>query len=142
VAEAGGLAGDLLGADPADVTDVVDGISTSLNSYTLAANIIYDFRRGSKINPYLGVGTGVQFVGFNAQESDSGAELTVDYPTVIYQWMAGVSSPLSQNSEVFVEYRGLGTFGTNASASLGNDSVSVGTSLYQGSVFAGFRRDF
>ena len=142
VVDAGDLVGDFLGADPADVDDVVDGISTSLNTYTLAANIVYDFKPCSNFNPYVGFGTGVQFVGFRATQSDFEVEAEVNYPTVIYQWMAGVSKPLSQNSEVFVEYRGQGAFGSTASASLGPDSVSVASSNYKGSVFAGFRRNF
>ena len=142
---AGEFAGDFLGASPADVTAVTDTISTSINTYTLAGNVIYDFKRGSGFNPYVGGGLGVQFVGLRGTVSDLGgeeAEVDLNYPTVIYQWMAGVSKPLSQSSEVFVEYRGLGTFGTTANASLGPDSIRAATSLYQGSIFAGFRRNF
>ena len=141
VEDAGELASGLL-FDPEDVSDVVDGISSRVNTFTLATNLYYDFNLNSRITPYVGFGTGVQFVGFRATSSDFDADVQVNYPTVIYQWMAGISSPLNKRSDVFVEYRGLGTFGTTASASVGPDSISVATSLYQSSVFAGFRRNF
>lgn len=130
---------DIGGIDPTDATEF---LSTSINTYTLAGNVIYDFRRGSGFNPYVGAGLGVQFVGFRGTVDEIEGEIELNYPTVIYQWMAGVSKPLSQSSEVFVEYRGLGTFGTTVSGAIGPDSIRAATSLYQGSIFAGFRRSF
>ena len=142
VTDAGGLAVDFLGADPDDVADALDGVSARVNSYTLATNLVYDFRRGAKINPYVGFGTGVQFVGNRLTEEDNDLEVQLNYPTVIYQWMAGVSSPLNQRSDLFVEYRGFGTFGTTAPGSLGPDSVRFKAASYQDSVFAGLRFNF
>ena len=118
---------------------VNETLSARLQTYSLNTNVAYDFRRGSKISPYIGGGTGVQFVDIKASDSSFDGQFELAYPTVNFQWFAGASSPINQRTEVFVEYRGLGTFGIDASASVGADSLQANSSSYQGSIFSGLR---
>lgn len=135
-----------------DDFDEVAAVSAELTTFTLNMNVAYDFRRGGNFNPYVGVGTGLHLVDISANnimvdDDDDGTieEFDLAYPWANVQFFAGVSKPISERIECFVEYRGLSTIGVDFSAS-GNgvlddvfDNASLLSSAYHSSVFFGFR---
>lgn len=133
-----------------DDFDQVAAVSSELSTFTLNMNVAYDFRRGGNFNPYVGVGTGLHLIDISANNiiDDNGfiGDFDLAYPWANVQFFAGVSKPINQRTELFVEYRGLSTIGVDFSTNVGDggvlggfDSASLRSSAYHSSVFFGFR---
>ena len=124
-----------------DDDDVI--ASADVSTFALNWNIAYDFTRGKKFNPYVGVGTGLYLVGFDATGTgdEEGSESSVAFPWANLQWFAGVSSPINDRAEWFVEYRGLTTYGIDADFSDPGDGEEgfFRASTYHSSIFSGIR---
>ena len=115
--------------------------SADVSTFALNWNIAYDFRRGNKFNPYVGVGTGRYLVDTEASGvgGSAGQEVGLAFPSANLQWFAGVSSPINERAEWFVEYRGLTTYGIDVSAEDVANQASFRSSSYHSSVFSGIR---
>lgn len=80
-------------------------------SYTLTANVYYDFNTGSSITPYIGAGAGI---GFLENEFRYGRAVFEDKDTTfVYQGVIGASLPLTDRITGFVDARYLGASGVD-----------------------------
>ncbi|HRD45604.1 MAG TPA: outer membrane beta-barrel protein, partial [Caulobacter sp.] len=81
----------------------------SIQSYTLMANLIYDFMPDATLNPYVGFGIGINRLEMDlSARANSGAGVigVHDKDSVFaYQWLAGVSWEATDRLNVDVTYR-------------------------------------
>jgi OOP family OmpA-OmpF porin len=71
-----------------------------VNAWSLMANVYYDFNRGGRFEPYIGLGVGVTDLEF----TDSPPEVEVD-PGFAYQGLAGVAIGLTDRLDLDIGYR-------------------------------------
>lgn len=80
-------------------------------SYSLLANVFYDFENGSKVTPYIGAGAGI---GFLENDFRYGPAVFVDKDTAfVYQGIIGASLPITERIVGFVDARFLGSTGVD-----------------------------
>jgi opacity protein-like surface antigen len=84
-----------------------DGKITNLGAF---GNVLYDFKTGSAIRPYLGAGLGIQRT--KVDYNPSNVRVVDDSQTrLAYQLMAGASASLGRGVEIFGQYGWRANFG-------------------------------
>lgn len=87
--------------DPSFVADPIDeDVSGSVNTWGLMANLFYDFNRGGRIQPYLGVGAGAARPRVKIDGASRASETVF-----AYQGLAGVGFALTDRTTLDVGYR-------------------------------------
>ena len=112
-------------------------VTGNVNSYSSMFNLAYDFNRHASIRPYVGAGAGAAFHEFSFNAAP--ATISIDLPTVAFQYFAGVSMDVSHRAEAFLEYRAFGTqeFELNVTAPGANFNSEFDSLNH--SIFAGLR---
>ncbi|MEM7661380.1 MAG: P44/Msp2 family outer membrane protein [Pseudomonadota bacterium] len=105
--DAAALAGS---AVPLNITiaDLVADGQGEISQVAVFANGYYDLYSGGALTPYVGAGLGIAFV--DVDFSPSAVEIISENDTAFaYQFMGGLSYAVSQNFDVFTEYKFRGT---------------------------------
>lgn len=92
-------------------------VESELESYTAMKNVFIDFENRSRFTPYAGVGIGISFIEMESTRTtfaDTGAitdqrETSTNDTAFSYQFIGGVKARITHSSELFAEYRMLGT---------------------------------
>jgi opacity protein-like surface antigen len=116
--------------DTAEADAAFGPLDASLTSYGAFANLIYNFKTGSSVSPYVGAGLGWGIVDYEVaggSEDDSG---------LAWQLKAGVTIPMSDSVTWDIGYRyvDMPTFGLTD----GSDSIEADASAHVVSVGARF----
>lgn len=77
---------------------------TSLNSYKLMANVLYDLDLGSSFVPYAGLGLGMAKTSLEGSDGGEFAGLT-GKAKFAYQAIVGASLPLTEKLAISMDYR-------------------------------------
>ncbi len=77
--------------------------SGHVNVYATSVNLLYDFDFGCAVRPYIGAGFGGAH--FRGDIGTPGPQITVDDTTYAFQMIAGASTSIASNAELFAEYR-------------------------------------
>jgi outer membrane protein OmpA-like peptidoglycan-associated protein len=94
------------GVDKVSGNSAGDGDIDSLSGMV---NALYEFETGSFFRPYLGVGLGGSYIGFDKVRPINSSQIDDNDMVFAYQGIAGVSFEIDPNVAVFVDYRYLGT---------------------------------
>lgn len=125
-------------------------IDGDTSTYSLMANVLYDFDTGSGITPYVGGGIGGAIVdheisGTNAAGAPT-APLSIAYggnqKTGAYQGIAGVAVALAEGLTLDLSYRYFGVWKHGVSGTLNGAPAQFKTGVNSHNVFAGLRWNF
>jgi opacity protein-like surface antigen len=83
-------------------------IAGEVNIKTLLFNSIYNLKNTSMFTPYVGVGTGLAWVGGSVQETPDQDAYNFEDTKFAYQIMAGVGAEVTRNVDFLVGYKYLG----------------------------------
>ncbi len=114
-------------------TNESDDGTFDIDAWSAMANVYYDFNRGGRFEPYIGLGIGVIDPEFN----DPAPEVEVD-PAFAYQALVGVAIGLTDRLDLDVGYRYLQTEGAEWEE---GGSSGDGTYMHQ-AVTVGLRFQF
>ncbi len=102
------------------------GATGGTNMAGILLNGYYDFSTGTAFKPYLGAGLGVAMIEAEDFGVDAIPDVLDDDDTVFaYQIMAGVGYDLSDRTNLFAEYRYLGTESAELTTSVSTGSVAT-----------------
>jgi len=115
----------------------------SVDSIGLMFNILYDIDTGSAITPYLGGGVGAGYVDYDYTAGPIGSYQD-DTWGVALQGIAGVSYAVTDNVDVFADYRYFTVLDSDVSGTIGPNAlpISVDDDYAAHSVFFGARYHF
>ena len=85
----------------------------------LFANVLYDFKTGSILTPYVGAGIGPDFVSVNNVGANGVGFLRGDTLVGAYQGIAGVAAQLDRNWAVTADYRYVSSFDPKVDSTAG-----------------------
>jgi len=107
-------------------------------SYSLLANVLYDFPTASAVTPYIGVGAGI---GFLENDFVYGPANFEDKDTsFVYQGIIGASVPVSDKIELFIDGRYFGATGVDfVRTSPADNGVSLESEYDNYTVSVGYR---
>jgi len=96
--------GDRLGDTPSGPYHGADGNLTYL---TGMVNGLLDFKTGTKVTPFVGIGIGWSRVAYNSVKAKDGTSATVDDTDNVfaYQGMAGLAYDITESWKIDLEYR-------------------------------------
>ncbi|MBX2836750.1 MAG: outer membrane beta-barrel protein [Gammaproteobacteria bacterium] len=102
----------------------LEGAIGGINMAGVLLNGYYDFATASAFTPYVGAGLGVAMIEAEGFGVDAIPDVLDDDDTVIaYQIMAGIGYELSDRTNLFAEYRYLGTESAEVTTSVSTGSV-------------------
>jgi outer membrane protein OmpA-like peptidoglycan-associated protein len=91
------------------------GVSGSLHSYSVLANVLYDFDTGTAFTPYIGAGAGVSLLknklSYGAVTGSPSFTSSDDDTVFAYQGIVGVAYNVTSNLAITADYRYFGTVG-------------------------------
>lgn len=87
--------------------------SGKAESVNLMLNVLYDFNINSKFTPYVGVGAGVSFVGFDGISPINGTSLSNSDEVPVAQGIVGISYDITDSLEFFGTYRYMNSIGNS-----------------------------
>ncbi len=95
---------DRLGDTPSGPYHGADGNLTYL---TGMVNGLLDFKTGTRVTPFVGIGIGMSRVSYNSVKSKDGISATVDDTDNVfaYQGMAGLAYDITESWKIDLEYR-------------------------------------
>lgn len=108
----------------------------NIDSISGMINALYEFETGSFFRPYLGVGVGGSYVGFDKVRPINSSVIDENDMVFAYQGIAGISFEVNPNVAVFVDYRYLGTDDPDLST---NNNTEIEGEYSNHSVLAGVR---
>ena len=84
----------------------LDGSKGAVKARSFMANVLYDFNRDGKVQPYIGVGLGYANIDYDRFGVDAVPDVLNDDDGVFaIQGIAGLSIGLSERFDIFGEYR-------------------------------------
>lgn len=128
------------GYRPNDVDSVtnVPGASGDFETMSFMANLLYDFRTGWPVTPYVGVGLGAARVKADGVSPAPGVTIDDSAYEFAFQGLLGVSYNLTPNWALKMDYRHLRVPNINFDSSAG----SVDSDYATNEVMIGFRYTF
>lgn len=99
------------GYRPNDV-DALSGVANGtgdVEAITVMVNALYDFHNDTKFTPYIGAGVGWLNASFDGVQPVGGAILDDSDDVLAYQGIVGIGYDLSEQVQMFVDYRYLGS---------------------------------
>lgn len=126
-----------------------DGVGTvegagDVSALTGMVNVYYDFATGSKFRPYIGAGLGFARIEL---DSDANAAMVSNDSDTVFAWnlMAGIAYAVSDNAEITLGYRYLGSQDVSLDVSvpaLGGATGSMDAEFDTHEVLIGLRYTF
>jgi OOP family OmpA-OmpF porin len=115
------------------------GTEGNLTYLTGMVNGLIDFKTGTKLTPYLGIGIGMSRVSYNSVKTKDGTTATIDNSDNVfaYQGMIGLAYEMSESWKIDLEYRYFHTRDTTYRDASGTDISFDSNSNH--SVIAGVR---
>ena len=98
-------------------TNGIDGLSGAttavqgdVNTWTLMANVLYDYSPAGKFHPYFGVGAGIARIDIDGATPVDGTTINDHDAVPALRGILGISYDLAENVEIFGDYRYLHAF--------------------------------
>lgn len=103
--------------------DKVNGVDTdgSANATAGMVNLLYGLKTGTKWTPYAGVGVGAARVKFSDVGTDATNSIDGSDVKFAYQGIAGFGYRVTEEAELFADYRYMGTLDVGANNRAGSD---------------------
>lgn len=115
------------------------GLDGQTNIYSFMPNLLFDLNPGGRLNLYGGVGAGVAFIDLDANETTTPVDVRLQTSSFAYQGIAGISTCLTQRTDLFFEYRYFGTDKLEIDAAAPIGSASADVDITANNLFLGFR---
>jgi outer membrane protein OmpA-like peptidoglycan-associated protein len=134
-----GLRAEIEGGYRANDVDQLSGVvngTGNVDAITVMLNVLYDFHNDTRFTPYIGAGVGWLNVSMDGVQPVGGAILDDSDDVLAYQGIVGIGYDLSQQVQMFVDYRYLGSDDANMRTST---NVGVETEYTTHTVLAGLR---
>jgi opacity protein-like surface antigen len=110
------------------------------NLYSIMPNLLLDLCPHGPLNAYIGVGAGVSFNDLQVFEAITPVSVELQDSSFAWQGIAGLSTNLGQNAELFFEYRYFATDELQIDAAAGPlGAASVDVDITSNNFFAGLR---
>ncbi|MEZ5957070.1 MAG: outer membrane beta-barrel protein [Hyphomonadaceae bacterium] len=106
-------------------TDTIDA-GGDVHAWSAMANLFYDFNRGGRLEPYIGVGVGAARLNYNVNDHSALAYAEGEDTVLAYQGMVGFAVGLGEQWDLDIGYRYFvaeGAEGDGTDTSIGSTTV-------------------